>query len=92
MTLEDFIEKRNEIDENLIIFQVEELNINSKIALFEMPEEESFEIIRNDVKYMYLIEVFIANEFIAGWLSNLDSKPSNAQIAQTLFDYAIKDS
>ncbi|MGG9961724.1 hypothetical protein [Ferruginibacter sp. SUN106] len=91
MTLEDFIESRNEVDENLIIFQVEELNINSEIALFEMPDEESFEIVRNDIRYVYLIEVFIAKEFISGWLNNIGYKPTQQEMTQTLFDYSIND-
>jgi hypothetical protein len=91
MTLEDLVENINHADGNLVIFQMGELNINSEVALLQIPEEESFEIVRNGVKYIYLIEVFIAQEFISGWLSNLKEKPNTLEIAQRLFHYAIND-
>lgn len=91
MKLEDFIKERNEIDDNLIIFQKDKLSIDSEIALFKREDTKSFEVIENDVKYLYLIEVYIANEFIEGWINNTKSNHSDLQIAQRVFDYAIND-
>ena len=39
----------------------------------------------------YLIEVYIAQEFIEGWLSNLTTPPSPARQVQRLIEYAIND-
>ena len=91
MKLEDFIKERNEIDDDLIIFQKDKLSIDSEIALLKREDNDSFEVIENDVKYLYLIEVYIANEFIEGWINHNKSNHSDLQITQRLFDYAIND-
>ena len=91
MTLDQLVTVINEVDEALIIFQKDKLGIDSEIALFNGDDEESFVITKEGVSYHYLLEVSIAKEIILDLISNLKSKPSDRDIAQRVFDYAIND-
>lgn len=46
---------------------------------------------QNGTKYFYLIEVFLAKEFIEDWVQSLDYSPDDRETAKKLFEYAIKD-
>jgi hypothetical protein len=39
----------------------------------------------------YFIEIFIAREFVDGWIASSDEKPTSAAICQRLIEYAIND-
>lgn len=91
MNLEKFIKDINEVDDDLIIFQKDKLSIDSEITLLDGEGGENGVIIKDGVKYYYLLEVFIAKEFVADWVNSLKSKPGDSEIAQRLFDYAIND-
>ena len=92
MKLENFIGIINEIDPELVIYQIGNPSFDSEIYFFNEEESgEKTEFWKDNIKYVYLLEVFIAQEFIEGWLSNLDYKPSDLQIAERLFEYIIND-
>jgi hypothetical protein len=91
MNLEKFIRELNEVDEDLIIFQKDKLSIDSEIALLNGEGGENGVIIKDGAKYLYLLEVFIAKEFIADWKSSLKSTPTDSEIALRLFEFAIND-
>ena len=93
MILEDLIKVINDVDGKFVIFQKNELSIDSEIALFDGEEEESTRLVitKDNVKYLYLLEVFIAKEFIEDWVGSLRVKPSSKEIALRLFQYAIND-
>ena len=91
MRLEDLVRNINTIDENLIIFQEEKLNIDSEIALFDSEEVGNSVVINTKAEYHYLLEVFIAREFINDWLETMSVQPTDKEIASRLFEYAIND-
>ncbi len=91
MNLEKFIRDINEVDESLIIFQKDKLSLDSEIALLDGEGGENGVIIKDGAKYLYLLEVFIAKEFIEDWKNSLKFKPTDSEIAQRLFEYAIND-
>lgn len=91
MKLEDLVKIINTIDENLIIFQEEKLNIDSEITLFDSEEVGNSIVVKNKPEYHYLLEVFIAREFINDWLGTMAVEPSDKEIALRLFEYALND-
>ena len=90
MKLEQLIAKLDELDPDLTMFQRDHLDVESEIILLNDDVDE-MEIEKDGVKYFYLIEVFIAQDFVESWLENADGKPNNRQIAERLFEYAIND-
>ncbi len=91
MKLIDFIKHIEYIDQEAIIFQEDRGNPNSDIILFFATESDE-EIIEEDGrKYYYLIEVFLAKEFVDDWQASLDYEPSVEEKAKRLYDYAIND-
>lgn len=91
MKLIDLIENLDNLDEDLIIFQEKIDDFNSDIIL-EFGEESDLGVkIANGKKYHYLIEIFLAKEFIEDWSKSLDYIPSKSQIAERLHKYANND-
>ena len=91
MKLIDVVENIDKFSDELIIFQKDRNNYNSDIIL-AIPEEGD-EGIKNEggIKYFYLLEVFLAKEFIKDWLKSLDYLPSSNETAERLYLYAIND-
>ncbi|TSJ43105.1 hypothetical protein FO440_02645 [Mucilaginibacter corticis] len=91
MILEDLIKVIDDVDDKFVIFQKSELSINSEIALFEGEDSANVSIQKNNINYLYLLEVDIVKEFLDGWLKRIDIKPSAQEIALRVFQYAIND-
>lgn len=91
MKLLNFVQNFQDIDEGLIIFIEDLNNPNSDIILEYPPESQSGSIFKEGKEYHYLLEVFLAVEFISDWTNSLTTKPSNEEVAQRLFEYAIND-
>jgi hypothetical protein len=91
MKLPELIEKLNTIDEELIILQENKDDPNSDIIL------STGDVVDNGVKdergrkYYYLIEVFLAKEFVQDWINSLNYLPSHSETAKRLYQYAIND-
>lgn len=91
MKLIDLIDEIENIEEDLIIFQENEDDFNSDIILSHGEENDGGIKVVNEQKYYYLIEVFLAKEFIEDWLQNIDYAPSKSDIAKRLYEYAHND-
>lgn len=91
MNLIDLVDKINEIDEDLIIFLKNMKDFQSNIILSYSEEGDNGIKQENGDNYHYLLEVFLAKEFIDDWLESLDYSPSNEEIAQRLYEYGIND-
>jgi hypothetical protein len=91
MNLEEFIGQINEADEDLIIFQKEKQDINSEVALFKGGQVENGVLTVGGQRYYYLLEVFLAKEFIEDWVNSLTYRPTDKEIAIRLWEYAIND-
>ncbi len=86
-----------DVDDMMVIFQKDKIDIDSEITLHEGVQNEdgwltTNPITLNGIKYQYLIEVNEAKEFLSPWLRSLPSRPSDREIAQRLFYYALNDS
>lgn len=91
MNLIDLISQINNVDEDLIIF-LENMDDYKSDLILAYPEEDDNGIkIENDNKYYYLLEVFLAKEFISDWIASLDYSPSPEEIAKRLYEYGIND-
>lgn len=92
MKLIDVIKDIEHIDDALVIFQKEKLSIDGEVFLFDQEEcGGQLYFIKDNITYAYLLEINIAKEFIDGWLDNLSSKPTDMEIAQRVYLYAISD-
>lgn len=91
MTVIDLISNINEVDEDAIIF-LEDLNDYKSDLILSYPEDGDNGVKKeNDITYYYLIEVFLAKEFISEWINSLSRSPSNDDIAKRLYEYGIND-
>lgn len=91
MNLIDLISKIDEVDEDLIIF-LKDMNDYKSDIILSYPEDGDNGIkIENGDKYYYLLEVFLAKEFIPDWIDSLDYSPSQEKIAKRLYEYGIND-
>ncbi|SEW40239.1 hypothetical protein SAMN05421841_2683 [Chryseobacterium wanjuense] len=91
MNLIDLISNIDEVDEDSIIF-LKDLNDYKSDIILSYPEDGDNGIKKeNDTEYYYLIEVFLAKEFISDWIDSLDYSPSIEDIAKRLYEYGIND-
>ncbi|MDN4028667.1 hypothetical protein [Chryseobacterium gambrini] len=91
MNLIDFVSKINDVDEDLIIFLKNMDDYKSEIILSYPEDDDNGIKEENGNKYHYLIEVFLAKEFIEDWVASLKSAPSYEDIAKRLYEYGIND-
>lgn len=91
MKLIDVVEKIENLEEELIIFQENRDDYNSDIILSNGEEDDEGVKVENGKKFYYLIEIFLAKEFIRDWIQSLSYSPSPDEIAKRLYDYAIND-
>ena len=91
MRLIDFVKNLHDFDDEAIIFQENRSDVNSDI--FISYAEEGDEGVKEELgrKYSYLLEVFLAKEFIEDWVASLRRKPTVEQITKRLHEYAIND-
>ncbi|MDA3616322.1 hypothetical protein [Polluticaenibacter yanchengensis] len=91
MKLTHLIKEIENIDEEAIIFQEDKGDPNSDIMLsFAEEGDEGVKEVEGR-KYYYLIEVFLAKEFVEDWEASLGYKPTLEEKAKRLYDYAIND-
>ena len=91
MKLVDLVKNIGNVDEELIIFQENKEDSDSNIVLSRGEEADNGIKVENGTKYYYLIEVFLAKEFIDDWVQSLGFSPIENEIAKRLYDYAIND-
>jgi hypothetical protein len=91
MKLVDLIENIERVDEELIIFQKDIGDFNSDIILAYGKVGDGAVKEENREIYHYLIEVFLAKEFIEDWTQGLNYLPSYSETAKRLYEYAIND-
>jgi len=89
MKLVDLVNRIDTMEDDIIIFQENVRNFDSDIIL--TGDEQELAGDESGTKHHYLIEVFLAKEFITEWKQSLDYNPTLVQIAKRLHDYAIND-
>ncbi|MBN9383652.1 MAG: hypothetical protein J0H74_23040 [Chitinophagaceae bacterium] len=91
MKLEHLIKDIDNMDNELIIFQKDKLDLDGEIFLHNEDNIKNGVMQIGDTVYYYLLEVFIVKEFLEGWLENLAPRPTDREIAKRVFEYAIND-
>lgn len=91
MKLIDLIKDIENLDQEAIIFQEDRENPNSDIILAYAEKGDDGVKEEDGKKYYYLIEVFLAKEFVDDWEASIDYEPSIEEKAKRLYDYAIND-
>jgi len=91
MNLIDLIKKINDVDEDSIIFLKNMDDYKSDLILSYPEDGDNGIKIENGDKYYYLLEVFLAKEFISDWVDSLDYQPSEDDIAKRLYEYGVND-
>jgi hypothetical protein len=91
MKITDIVESIDSLDDDLIIFQEDLDDFNSNVILANAEEGDGGIKKENGKSYYYLLEIFLAKEFIEDWVQSLDYDPGLDAIAKRLYDYAIND-
>ena len=91
MTLLEAIQNLGQLDEDFTIYASTPWSVNSVVTVEYEPEDGSTPSEASKLGLDYFLEVFIAKEFIEGWLSNLNFKPSDEDICKRIIDYAEND-
>lgn len=91
MNLVDFVNSIESVDEDSIIFQEDREIFESNIILGLAEEGDGGVKEEGGKKFYYLIEVYLAKEFINDWIESINYKATPEDIAKRLYDYAIND-
>ncbi|MBX7061115.1 MAG: hypothetical protein K1X52_05600 [Pyrinomonadaceae bacterium] len=91
MKLVDAVREIETLDEDLIIFIKDMADQDSNILLSAGNENGRGAVLFQGVKYHYLIEVFLAREFVQALIEDANRELDYSTIAQRLFDYAVND-
>lgn len=91
MNLIDLIDRIDNVDEDSIIFLQDMSDYKSNIILSYPEDGDNGVKLVDGSKYYYLLEVFLAKEFVSEWIASLDYSPSQDQIAKRLYDYGVND-
>jgi hypothetical protein len=91
MKMIDFIENIQAINDDLIIFQEVKNDFNSDIILINKESSKDWIKKENDKQYHYLIEVFLAKEFVEDFIKGSEHTRDKNEVAKRLYEYAIND-
>lgn len=91
MKLIELISRIDEVDEESIIFMEDTGKFDSDVILSHAEEGDAGIKKIEGREYYYLIEVFLAKEFIEDWVGGIKYKPTSRQVAKRLHQYAIND-
>ena len=91
MNLVDFVNSIESVDEDSIIFQEDREIFESNTILGLAEEGDGGVKEEGGKKFYYLIEVYLAKEFINDWIESINYKATPEDIAKRLYDYAIND-
>lgn len=92
MRLVDLIKILPEVDDELTIFLEDINDYNSELLLVHCEEEGgSILKISEGKSFHYLLEIFLAKEFVEDWTNSSTHAPTADEIAKRLYEYGIND-
>lgn len=91
MTLGEAIRDLSSLDEESTIYAAEPWGINSEVVVAPEPDAGGIPMDAQRLGLKYFLEVFIARDFLTGWLENLDAAPTIDDQCARLIQYAITD-
>jgi RHS repeat-associated protein len=91
MKLIEAIRSLDALDEESTMYAAEPWTENSEAIVAREPESGGLPADAEKLGPKYFLEVFIARDFLEGWMSNLDAQPTLQQKRARLIKYAITD-
>jgi hypothetical protein len=91
MTLLALISTLDKLDEADTIYAAEPWTENSTAIAVPEPVVCGLPAEAEKLGLKYFLEVFIAREFLADWMGNLDNEPTVHEKCARLIQYGIKD-
>ncbi len=91
MRLVAIISRLNELDEDLTIYARKPWTCDSDSLVAHEPREGGLPQDALRAEMSYFIEVFIAKDFIAGWIASQAATPADEEICARLIRYAMFD-
>lgn len=91
MTLNDVIKQLDSLDDENTIYVKKPWSPDSEAIVATEPDEGGVPDEAAKINAEYFLEIFLANEFLEGWLSNLDQEPSVKDQCLRLIKYAEND-
>lgn len=91
MELSELVSKLSAFDDELTIYAQRPWTSKSKAIVAMEPDAGG---LPNEAKanhYEYFLEIFVANEFLEGWLEGEGKAASKEQTCERLISYAIND-
>ena|SRR3972149_5199414 len=91
VTLLEAIRALDSFDEESTIYALEPWTENSKVVVAPEPDSGGLPVSDQEFGMKYFLEVFIARQFLEGWVGNLDAEPTLQEKCARLIQYAITD-
>lgn len=91
MTLNDVINQLDSFDDDDTIYAKQPWKPDSEAIIATEPDDGGLPDEAAKINAEYFLEVFLANEFLEGWLSNLAQSPSPKEQCLRLIQYAEND-
>ena len=91
MKLIDAIRDINALDEESTIYAAEPWGADSEVIVAREPESRGLPSHAQQLGLKYFLEVFIARDFLADWLTTLVEPPTLLQKCERLVTYARTD-
>lgn len=91
MKLSDVIKQLEKLDDELTIYAREPWAPDSEASVELEPDDGSLPSQAKRQGLVYFLEVFVAQEFVEGWLGNMSEQPTDLDVCQRLIDYAVND-
>jgi len=91
MTLFEAIRDLDSLPEENTIYASEPWTADSQAIIAYEPDTGGLPVEAQELGLEYFLEVFIAREFLEGWIRSLDAEPTLQQKCERLIQYAIND-
>ena len=91
MNLRDAIRGLYDGDDESTIYAAKPWMPDSHALVIFEPEPGQYQEKAREMGLVYFLEVYIAQEFLEGWISNFDTEPTLEEKCNRLIQYAIND-
>lgn len=91
MKLADVINQLEMLDDEMTIYAREPWTPDSEATVEVEPDVGGLPNQAKDQGLAYFLEVFVAQEFVEGWLGNMSEQPTDLDVCKRLIEYAIND-
>ncbi|PTB88924.1 hypothetical protein C9928_05210 [Pseudidiomarina aestuarii] len=91
MNLEQVVCSFHDLDENLTIYVKAPWSFSSDAIVEVEPVDGLVPPHAKHLGFEYFLEVFIARDFLEGWIGSLGIRPTNRELTERLIRYAAND-